>query len=256
MTEITPQPGPRLRVLILGGTSGIAEATARLYAAEGADILLVGRDRTKLDTIAADLGVRGAGRAEVAISDLAAPADAAAELSGFAATLGGVDHILVAYGILGDQAEAARDAAAAERIMTVNFNSAAAWCLAAANLLESQGRGSLVVLGSVAGDRGRRQNFVYGAAKAGLAALVEGIAHRFAATGPRAVLVKPGPTITAMTAGMTRKGLLWAKPEAVAAVVRRAADKGGPVVYAPWFWRFIMLIIRFLPASIFNRLDI
>ena len=113
-----------------------------------------------------------------------------------------------------------------------------------------------MVLGSVAGDRGRRANYVYGAAKACLAALVEGIAHRFAAKGPRAVIVKPGPTITAMTEGMSRKGLLWVTPEQVAIVVRRAADKGGPVVYAPWFRRFIMLIIRFLPAPIFNKLEI
>lgn len=256
MTTIAPATGRRLRLVVLGGTSGIAEATARLYAAEGAEILLVGRQEDRLAAIAADLKVRGATRTEVAIADLAVPRDAAAALAGFAATLGGIDHILVAYGILGDQAEAARDPAAAERILAVNFTSASAWCLAAANLLEAQGQGSLVVLGSVAGDRGRRQNFVYGAAKAGLAALVEGIAHRFAAKGPRAVLVKPGPTITPMTEGMQRKGFTWAKPEDVAAVVRRAADKGGPVVYAPWFWRYIMLIIRFLPAPIFNRLDI
>jgi short-subunit dehydrogenase len=256
MTTIAPAAGRRLRLVVLGGTSGIAEATARIYAAEGAEILLVGRQEDRLAAIAADLTVRGAARAETAVADLAAPTDAAAALAGFAATLGGIDHILVAYGILGDQAEAARDPAAAERILAVNFNSAAAWCLAAANLLEAQGHGSLVVLGSVAGDRGRRQNYVYGAAKAGLAALVEGIAHRFAAKGPRAVLVKPGPTITPMTEGMVRKGFTWAKPEDVAAVVRRAADKGGPVVYAPWFWRYIMLIIRFLPAPIFNRLDI
>lgn len=255
MNDVTTT-GTTLRVIILGGTSAIAEATARLYAAERADILLVGRDADKLAAIAADLAVRGASRAETAIADLAAPGDAVAALADYVSRLGGVDHILIAYGILGEQAVAARDPAAADRILTINFNSAAAWCLAAANLIEAQGRGSLVVLGSVAGDRGRRQNFIYGAAKAGLAALVEGIAHRFAATGPRAVLVKPGPTITPMTEGMVRKGLLWAKPEDVAKVVRRAADKGGPVVYAPGFWRLIMLIIRFLPAPIFNRLDI
>ena len=114
-----------------------------------------------------------------------------------------------------------------------------------------------MVLGSVAGDRGRGANFVYGAAKAGLATLIEGIAHGFAGSGPRAVIVKPGPVITPMTDGFAnRKGVMWATPETVAAVVRRAADRGGPVVYAPWFWRWIMLAIRILPAAIFNRLDI
>jgi decaprenylphospho-beta-D-erythro-pentofuranosid-2-ulose 2-reductase len=245
-----------LRVIILGATSAIAEATTRLYAAEGASLMLVGRQEARLKAIADDLTARGAPKVETTILDLEEASTAASVLSGLVERLGGVDHILVAYGILGEQAKAAGDPVEAERILKVNFNSAALWCLAAANLLEAQRRGSLVVLGSVAGDRGRRANFIYGAAKAGLAALVEGIAHRFAATGPRAVLVKPGPTITPMTDGMVRKGLLWSTPEAVAAVVRRAAERGGPVQYAPWFWRFIMLIIRFLPAPIFNRLDI
>jgi short-subunit dehydrogenase len=178
------------RILILGGTSGIAVATARVYAAEGAVIGLAGRDAARLEAVAGDLLARGA----------------------------------------------------------------------AAALIEAQGRGSLVVLGSVAGDRGRRKNFVYGAAKAGIAALMEGIAHRFGRPGAppeiRAVLVKPGPTRTAMTAGMDRTGGTWAEPEEVARVIRRAADKGGPIVYAPGRWRLIMLIICHLPARIFNRLDI
>jgi len=250
------EPKSKLRVLILGATSGIAEATARIYASEGAELLLVGRQENRLRILADDLKLRGATRAEIAVADLAQAENATALLADFSARLGGLDHLLVAYGILGDQAAAARDPAAAEHILAVNFNSAAAWCLAAANLLESQGHGTLLVLGSVAGDRGRRANFIYGAAKAGLATLVEGINHRFVAKGPRAVIVKPGPTITAMTEGMTRRGLLWSQPERIARVIRRAADKGGPVVYAPWFWRVIMLIIRALPARIFNRLDI
>ena len=245
-----------MRVIILGATSGIAEATARLYAKEGADLLLVGRQADRLAAIAADLKARGAISAQVAVTDLAATTDARQELAGFIERLGGVDHVLIAYGILGDQDQAWADPTEAARILTVNFNSAAAWILAIADRLERQGRGSLVVLGSVAGDRGRRANFVYGAAKAGLATLVEGVAHRFAGKGPRIVVVKPGPTVTAMTAGMVRKGPLWASAEQVALVVRRAADRGGPVAYAPWFWRYIMLIIRFLPAPIFNRLEI
>ncbi|MHB8885616.1 MAG: SDR family NAD(P)-dependent oxidoreductase [Methylovirgula sp.] len=243
-------------MIILGATSAIAEATARLYAGEGADLLLVGRQADRLASIAADLKLRGAARVEVVIRDLAAMAEIGTDFTKFVTALGGVDHVLLAYGILGDQAAAERDLDAADAMLRINFNSAVAWTLAAADVLERQGRGSLVVLGSVAGDRGRRANFIYGAAKAGLATLVEGIAHRFASNGPRAVIVKPGPTITPMTDGFVRNGLLWASPEQVAAVVRRSADHGGPVAYAPWFWRFIMLIIRFLPASIFNRLSI
>ena len=246
-----------MKIIVLGATSAIAEATARLYAGEGAELLLVGRQGERLEAIAADLRLRGAARAEIAACDLAAAAAAMDSLAAFAATLGGVDHVLIAYGILGDQKASESDLAAAGANFAVNFTSAACWALAAAEMLERQGHGSLVVLGSVAGDRGRRANFVYGAAKSGLAALVEGIAHRFAASGPRAVVVKPGPVITPMTEGFAdRKGLLWATPESVAAIVRRAADRGGPVIYAPWFWRWIMLIIRLLPVRVFNRLDI
>jgi decaprenylphospho-beta-D-erythro-pentofuranosid-2-ulose 2-reductase len=128
--------------------------------------------------------------------------------------------------------------------------------MASAARLEAQGRGSLVVIGSVAGDRGRQSNYVYGAAKAGLATLVQGIAHRMALRAPkgaRAVVVKPGFVDTPMTAGLKKGGPLWAQPEAIAAVVRKAADKGGPIVYAPWFWRFILLIIRLVPAPIFHK---
>lgn len=245
-----------MRVIILGATSAIAEATARLYAAEGADLVLVARQPERLTSVAADLKVRGAARVQTEVRDLAALDAIDTDFERYVARLGGVDHVLLAYGILGNRPDDNPDPGTTETLLRVNFNSAAAWALAAADVLERQGQGSLVVLGSVAGDRGRRANFLYGATKAGLATIVEGIAHRFGNSGPRAVIVKPGPTITPMTEAFARKGPLWATPESVAAVVRCAADRGGPVVYAPRFWRFIMLTIRFLPTSLFNRLDL
>ena len=241
-----------LKVLILGATSGIAEATARLYAAEGAAILLAGRNATRLSQIEADLKLRGASQVEIAEVDLK-EADAEAELAGMTTAIGGADHVLIAYGIMTDNSEAERNPAKAEAMMTANFTSTARWALAVANLLERQGHGSLVVLGSPAGDRGRRKNYVYGATKAGVATLVQGVAHRFAGKGPRAVLVKPGPTATAMTAGMNQKGM--ATPEQVARAIRRAADKGGPIQYAPAKWRLIMRIVREIPSPIFDRLN-
>jgi decaprenylphospho-beta-D-erythro-pentofuranosid-2-ulose 2-reductase len=247
-------PDPPLRVLILGAASGIAQATARLYAVEGAIIGLAGRNVERLEGIADDLRARGATRAETFNVDFTT-AVVPPELAAMVSKLGGLNHVILAYGVLGDQALAEKDLAVAQSIIDVNFRSAAAWTLAVAEVLERQGRGSLVVLGSVAGDRGRRSNYVYGASKAGLATLVEGISHRFRGTGPRAVIVKPGPTDTAMTAGMTKGGPLWATPEAVAAVVRRAADSGGPVVYAPARWRLIMAIIRMIPAAVFNKMN-
>ena len=247
-------PNRPLRVLILGAASGIAQCTARLYAEEGAIIGLAGRNSGRIAAIAGDLRTRGAARVESFDVDFttAAVPDALANMMD---KLGGLDHVILAYGILGEQALAEHDPALAQTIIDVNFRSAAAWTLVVAEVLERQGNGSLVVLGSVAGDRGRRSNYIYGAAKAGLATLVEGISHRFRGSGPRAVIVKPGPTDTSMTAGMSKGGPLWATPQAVAAIVRKAADSGGPVVYAPGRWRLIMAIIRMIPASIFNTMN-
>ncbi len=246
--------GPR--VLMLGATSGIAERLARIYAAEGASLFLVARRKDRLDAVAADLLTRGSSEVRTLAMDLAVPVDFDAELRRMADPFGGFDHIIIAFGILGDQATAERDPVAARQILDVDFSAPAAWALAAADHLTRLGRGSLVVLGSVAGDRGRRANFIYGSAKAGLEVFVQGLAHRAAGRGPRIVLVKPGPTDTPMTAGMKKGGLLWSSAERVAATVRRAADAGGPVVYAPWFWRPLMAVIRLLPAAVFNRLNV
>jgi decaprenylphospho-beta-D-erythro-pentofuranosid-2-ulose 2-reductase len=243
-----------LSILILGAASGIAQATARLYATEGAVIGLAGRGSARLTAIAGDLKVRGASKVSTSEVDFTT-AEPAATLGAMAETLGGLDHVILAYGLLGNQADAEHDLAQMGEIIDVNFRSAAAWALAAADLLERQGHGALVVLGSVAGDRGRRSNYIYGAAKAGLAILVQGIDHRFRGAGPRAVIVKVGPTDTAMTAGMTKGGPLWATPDAVAAVVRKAAGGGRPVVYAPARWRWIMAIVRAIPAAVFNKMN-
>ena len=243
------------RVIILGATSAIAQATARLYAAQGAHLLLAGRNTDHLHVVAADLRGRGASAVEIEGIDLASPADAQAQLAVMAARLGGVDDVLLAYGVLGDQLLAERNLVEAGDILSVDFTSAAQWCLAAANLLEDQRHGVLLVIGSVAGDRGRQSNFIYGAAKGGLGILVQGIAHRLALrkTGARAVLIKPGFVDTPMTGHLPKGGPLWATPDTVAAIVRKAADSGGPVVYAPRFWQLILLIIRLIPAPIFHK---
>ncbi len=245
-------------IIILGATSAIAEAVARIYAAEGARVVLAGRNAGHLQQIATDLSARGAVAAEVEVLDLAQPVDARAQLAAMAERVGGVDDILIFYGVLGNVKDAEDDLAEARAVLATNFTSAAEWSLAAARILEAQNRGSLIVVGSVAGDRGRQSNYVYGAAKGGLGILIQGIAHRLANRGSmaRAVLVKPGFVDTPMTADIKKGGPLWASPETVAAIIRRAADKGGPIIYAPWFWRFILLVIRVLPAPIFNKLAI
>lgn len=243
------------KIIILGALSGIAEATARLYAADGAQFVLVARNAERLEQLAGDLKVRGAARCETRAMDLAEVTDATTSLDGMAAALDGpVDAVFVFYGLLGNQRHEEQDIAAAALNIRVNFSSAAQWCLAAANLLERQKAGVLVAISSVAGDRGRQSNYIYGAAKAGLSVLVEGIAHRLAPTGAHAVVAKLGFVDTPMTAHIHRKGLLWAKPATVAEKLVAIEQKPAtPVVYIPGFWRFIMTIVCHVPAQIFHK---
>jgi short-subunit dehydrogenase len=242
------------RIIILGAASAIAEATARIWAESGASFILVARDAARLDAIAADLKTRGAKEAVTWPLDCAT-ADASTELDKMVAALGGLDVLLLAYGDLGDHAEMERNPAAAAKLIQTNFTSAAAWCLAATAVLEKQRVGTLIVIGSVAGDRGRRSNFIYGATKGGLGRLVEGVAHKLAPLGARAVLIQPGFIDTPMTAGL-KKGALWAKPEKIAPAIAESAQRGGPIIYVPSFWRLIMMVIRNLPTFIFNKLNI
>ena len=240
------------RIVVLGALSDIAEAACRLYAAEGAQLLLAGRDKAKLESVAADLRVRGAAKVDIAAGDLAAmnPEEC---LARWRSDLGGFDVVLLAYGALGNQRELERDLGAAATLIDTNFRSAALWCLATANILETQRHGTLVVIGSVAGDRGRQSNYLYGATKAGLGILVQGIAHRLAPTGARAVLVKPGFVNTAMTAHIPDKGALWSSPGKVAESIKRSAASGGPIAYVPGYWRLIMALIRHVPSRVFHR---
>lgn len=245
------------RVMILGGGSAIAMAYARLRAAQGCRLVLAGRRADLLEANAADLKARGAVGAEVVEADLADPA----ALDAVAARLFSPDafpaEVLIAYGSLPDQAAAAADLDQARAALEVNLVSPALWLLA---LLKARPEGralAVAVIGSVAGDRGRGSNFIYGAAKGGLARLVEGLQHAHAGSEVAFTLVKPGFVMTPMTEGIAgRGGPLWATPEAVGAAIARAVDKRRPEIYAPGFWRLIMLIIRHLPRMVFNRMKI
>lgn len=245
-------------VLILGAASAIAEATARELAARGASLALVARDAGRLEAIAADLKVRGAPKVAVRSLDLleAEPTDAL--LQGIADEIGGFDTALIAHGLLGDQGEAEKDSAHAAALIDVNFTSAALWTLALARFLErTHGpNGVIAAIGSVAGDRGRASNFVYGAAKGGLAVLMQGLAHRSALKGgPKAVVFKLGFVDTPMTAAIPKGGPLWATPDAVAKVIVKGLNGRSAIVYGPWFWRYVMLIIRLLPQPVIAKVN-
>lgn len=245
---------PSNRVVILGALSAIAIATARIYAKEGAAIMLVARNRERLSALANDLRARGATQVEFDAMDLeTGAAEAKAHIARWNAQLGGISHVHVIYGYLGKQDVASLDPAELARITSSNYSTAVHWCEAAANIFRAQKSGSLVVVSSVAGDRGRQSNYAYGAAKGAIALYTQGLAHSLAGTGARAVAVKPGFVDTPMTDGMKKGGALWARPDKIARILRRAADKGGPVQYAPGIWRLIMLVIRTVPASAFHR---
>ncbi|MCS7268696.1 MAG: SDR family oxidoreductase [Geminicoccaceae bacterium] len=243
-----------LRVAVFGATSAIAQAALRLWAARGAELFLVARDRERLDRIAADLALRGARRVEAFVADLDDSSVLGRVLEAMDAALGVPDVALVAFGTLGDQTRAARDPEAARRTLTTNFVSPAVLLTALAARFEKAGAGCLAAITSVAGDRGRASNYVYGAAKGGLQTFLEGLRHRFAGTGVRVLDIRPGPVDTPMTAHMPKSGLPWASAERVAADILRAVERGRSVLYTPWFWRWIMLVLRHLPQPLFHRL--
>lgn len=246
--------------IILGATSGIAIETARRLAKNGARLALVGRNSTKLSDLASDLKVRGATEIEIIVTDLVSGDSSASVYDRISSKLGPVSGILLFYGLLGDQARAIKDADHALEIIDNNLRSAVAWIVEGAKVLEASSAQERVLIGisSVAADRGRRSNYIYGAAKSGLNVLLQGLAHQWAGEKgkPRAVSFKLGFVDTPMTDDFDKSGPLWAKPEAIAARIETAIKKGGPIIYAPWFWRWIMLAIRCTPNFIFKRVNL
>lgn len=243
------------RIAIFGATSAIAQACARIWAERGAALFLVGRKAERLQAIAGDLGVRGARQVEWAAHDLADLEAHEGLVDKAFEALGDVDTALVAHGTLGDQTLLAQDPSLAAESIALNFISAASLLSHLANRLERRGAGCLAVISSVAGDRGRQSNYVYGSAKAGLTAFASGLRNRLGKSGVSVLTIKPGFVDTPMTAHV-KKSPLFASPETVARGIVKAIDRKKDVVYLPGFWRPIMWIIRSLPEGIFKRLSL
>lgn len=246
-----------MRIVIFGASSAIAEHCARLWLLRGAQALtLIGRDRERIERVAADLQVRTPGCVPKCLDgDLLSPASLAALVDAAFAD-GPVDLVLVAHGMLPDQSRCESDPNAAHEAITVNATSPALIAGACVQRLQAQGHGTLALIGSVAGDRGRGSNYVYGAAKAMLDRFAEGLQHRLAGSAVRVVRIKPGPTATPMTAHLGGGAMTLAPVDAVARAIVDGIAAGRPVVYAPARWRWIMLVLRHLPAFVFNRLRI
>jgi decaprenylphospho-beta-D-erythro-pentofuranosid-2-ulose 2-reductase len=243
------------RVLALGATSAIAEATLRLLAEQGASFFLVARNAQNLAAVREDLLTRGAGSVGGAVANLDDTAAHPALLQQAVSELGGIDLALLAYGVLGDQAAAERDYAIAEAILHTNFLSAVSLIGWLANYFEGERRGVLAVISSVAGDRGRKSNYVYGASKGGLNVFLDGVRNRIDRAGVHVLTIKPGFVATPMTAHLPQNAL-FAQPAQVARHILRAIAKRKDVAYTPPFWGLIMLIVRSVPRKIFKRMNL
>lgn len=246
------------RILVLGATSGIAESTIRIWASRGEHLFLVGRNRDRLDAVAADAHTRGAGYVDTAVADLDDTERHPELLAHAIDSLGGLDVAYLALGVLGEQGRAEQNFAEAGQIFHTNFVAAASLLTWLANYCAQQHSGTLAVLSSVAGDRGRKSNYIYGSSKAGLTAFVDGLRNRVDREGVHVITIKPGPVKTSMTAGMKGQSK-FADPNKVAATIVKAIDKGakGPdVLYVPGIWRVIMTVIRAIPESLFKKLNL
>ena len=241
------------RVLIVGATSAIAGETARVYAAHGARLFLTGRHAGRLEAVAADLRVRGAAAVEVAILDVTNRQRCVEVAEQAWSAFGGLDVALLAQGVLPEQARCESSADDASAAIEVNFVSAVVLLTTLAKRFETAGRGCIAVISSVAGDRGRQSNYVYGAAKGGLDRYLQGLRNRLHRAGVAVITLKPGFVDTPMTAGM-RHGLLFVSARRAGRAIHRAIERRRDVAYIPWFWRPIMAIIRALPEPVFKRL--
>ncbi len=246
------------RILIVGATSAIAEHCARLWIKQDAcALILLGRDQDKLQRVASDLKVR---TPEVEIQLQTVDFLNAAAIQNCINTInqqGAIDLALIAHGNLPDQEQCQNDLTQCQQAIEVNAVSPILFTEIIAKHMIGRNHGKLAVIGSVAGDRGRKSNYVYGASKALIDKYVQGLQHRLALIGSNvtATLIKPGPTATPMTAGISGKGKL-ASPEQVADDIVQAIDKGKATVYTPGKWAIIMMIIRNLPFFLFKKMDI
>jgi decaprenylphospho-beta-D-erythro-pentofuranosid-2-ulose 2-reductase len=242
------------RVLIIGATSAIATACARLWAAEGAELFLVGRDAGKLAALADDLCVRGAASARTIQMDANdVPAHAPMVRAALEA-LGGIDIALIAHGTLPDQPACEKDAELALRELSTNGTSVIALLTVLANQFEASGAGALAVITSVAGDRGRPSNYVYGSAKAAVSVFCEGLRARLFQAGVSLTDIRPGFVATPMTQQLRLPAVLVSQPDVVARRIVAGIDRKADVLYVPAFWAAIMLAIRAIPRAVFKRL--
>jgi short-subunit dehydrogenase len=241
------------KILIIGATSAIAEATARIWAQRGDELFLVARNQERLNVLTQDLKVRGSSGVHSYYMDANNFAEHLPMLDEAFDMLEKIDVVLIAHGTLSNQKECEQSVELTMQEIKTNALSAIALLTHLANRFESQRSGTIAVISSVAGDRGRASNYVYGSAKAMVTTFTSGLRQRLYKFGVSVVTIKPGFVDTPMTAEF-KKGLLWAKPEKVAKGIVVACDKKNSEFYVPGFWWGVMIIIKLIPQAIFRRL--
>ncbi|MCM2131856.1 SDR family NAD(P)-dependent oxidoreductase [Larsenimonas rhizosphaerae] len=245
------------RIVIVGATSAIAEHCARLWVTRSPDeLVLVGRHQEKTEAVAADLRTRAPGVSiSVRMADFQSPGNIQ-QLVDELTTRRAVDLVLIAHGSLPDQGMCQADLSLANEALDINAISPVLFAEAFSGAMERVGQGCIAIIGSVAGDRGRKSNYIYGAAKGLVERYAQGLDHRLGATKVRVALIKPGPTDTPMTAHLKNSGPALASVEEVAQCIVKGVDKRKPVIYAPGKWNIIMLVIKLLPRFVFNKVNI
>jgi decaprenylphospho-beta-D-erythro-pentofuranosid-2-ulose 2-reductase len=243
------------KILIVGATSAIAQAVARRFAQRGDYLFLVARNPERLQALVDDLKVRGCPKVAGYPMDANDFAAHAGMLERAEAELGGLDIVLIAHGTLPDQAACAASVDLALDEIRTNALSVVSLATLSANRFERQGAGALAVISSVAGDRGRQSNYVYGSAKALVSTFLSGLRQRLYKSGVAVVTIKPGFVDTPMTKDF-KKGPLWASADGVAKGIVKAIDRRKSVVYLPFFWRGIMWVIRSIPEFVFKRIQL
>jgi short-subunit dehydrogenase len=245
------------RIVIIGATSAIAEHCARLWLAkQQAELTLLGRDARRIERVATDLKVRSPqSEIRVAQAEFLNP-EAINATVGDIVKSGRVDIVLIAHGSLPDQPECQNELLSCRDALEINGISPVLYAEAFAKEMEKSNHGTIALIGSVAGDRGRKSNYVYGAAKGLVTRYAQGLQHRFAGSGVKVVLIKPGPTDTPMTAHLKGKGAKLAPVEGVAKQIVEGVESGKPVIYAPRKWWLIMMVIQHIPQSIFKNMNI
>lgn len=244
-----------LKIMVLGATSVIAHETTKLFARDGAQLFLVARSEDKLNAVADDLKARGAKSVDIHMMDMNAFDQHQAMLDGAVAAMDGLDAVLVAHGTLGDQAEAEASVDYMIDQINTNFLSTAAFLTLLANYFEAQKRGSIAVISSVAGDRGRGSLYVYGTAMAAKTTFLQGLRNRLSKSNVHVLTVKPGRVNTPMTAHM-KSSPLMAEPDKVGQQIYQAMKRRQDILYTPPFWAVVMMIIRNIPERIFKRLGL